>query len=61
MFDSNIIQNTKDSIITNLRFIRFSCAFMMLVFAFSCSGTIDKPIDPITYVNPFICTEGDNG
>ncbi len=36
--------------------------FILFAGLLSCSRTADRPVfDPLRYVDPFICTEGDNG
>jgi len=40
------------------------CIAIFLIIIFSCStdtGTQQSKVDPLKYVDPFICTEGDNG
>jgi putative alpha-1,2-mannosidase len=35
--------------------------FLFIIMVFSCTSPVVDSIDPLKYVDPFICTEGDNG
>ncbi len=43
------------------KIIRKGIIFLTILFLIGCSNVDDKKIDPLKYVDPFICTEGDNG